>query len=197
MGSSIGAATSMKGVFLMGKNSALHDMLRLGIILMIFCAVAGLALAKTYDFTEPRIAAQQEDELGRALKNAVPEAENFQEMEKDGHVVYLGRTDGDLVGIVVVSEAHGYGGPIRMFVATDETGVVKKAIILSLSETPGLGMRVNDPKFLSQFEGKGPDDAFAVKKDVQAISGATVSSRAVAAAVKKAVSVASSLKGEV
>ncbi|HHY38016.1 MAG TPA: RnfABCDGE type electron transport complex subunit G [Clostridia bacterium] len=181
----------------MGKSSALHDMLRLGVILMIFCAVAGLALAKTYDFTEERIAAQQEEELHRALKDAVPEAEDFETMEKDGHTVYLGRANGNLMGIVVVSEAQGYGGPIKMFVATDESGVVKKAIILSLSETPGLGMKVDDPKFLSQFEGKGPDDAFLVKKDVQAISGATVSSRAVATAVKEAVSVASSLKGSI
>jgi electron transport complex protein RnfG len=178
----------------MQKDSALRDMLRLGIILMVFCAAAGLALAKTYDLTQPRILAQQEEGLYQVLKSAVPDAKDFEEIEKDGHTVYIGRDNGEVVGIVVVSQADGYGGPIEVFVATDEAGVITKTVILSLNETPGVGMKVNDPGFLSQFEGKGPDNDFAIKKDIQGISGATVSSRAVAAAVKEAADIVTTVK---
>ena len=71
-----------------------------------------------------------------------------------------------------------------MLVGVDPELRVKGMKILSQRETPGLGTNVEKPKFQKQFIGKGMKDAIEPKKDIDAITGATISSRAVCEGVK-------------
>lgn len=85
----------------------------------------------------------------------------------------------------------GYGGRIELMVGIDSEGVIKNIQVVSHAETPGLGSKIRDDDFVKQFIGrKVTAAALQVKKDggdVDAISGATISSRAFCEAVQKAI----------
>ncbi|HHY61084.1 MAG TPA: FMN-binding protein, partial [Clostridia bacterium] len=89
------------------------------------------------------------------------------------------------IGLAYEAVGNGYGGEVKIAVGIDlGTRSVAGIKVLSHSETPGLGSRIEtDTAFLSQFQGKPVDDAFVVGKDVDGITGATVSSVAVTTAV--------------
>jgi electron transport complex protein RnfG len=88
----------------------------------------------------------------------------------------------------------GYGGPIVLLVGVDtKEGKITGLKVLEHQETPGLGSNVAEAGFLSQFLGKSLESPFRVGEDVQAVSGATISSRAVARACAK---VAEIVRGE-
>lgn len=164
------------------------DMKKLALILAAFCAVAAAALAVTYNFTAGPIALQHRLRTEALLKEMLPEAQRFEETNINGRSIWLGKTNGALAGIVVPASASGYGGPMEVFVALDETGSVVCVKVAKHSETPGIGSRATEPGFLTQFKGKQPKDPVTLGKDVQGVSGATISSRAVTSAVKDAVS---------
>lgn len=93
---------------------------------------------------------------------------------------------GQIVGYAFVGEGNGYGGVVRVLVGVDEaTDQVLNVKILNHAETPGLGSRIEEEGFRSQFAGKTVDDPITVNQDIQIISGATISSRAVADAVRE------------
>lgn len=106
----------------------------------------------------------------------------------DASYSYLvGRDDaGALVAAGIVVDQAGKEGPMRIGVALDPaTGKVREAFVMRYEEERG--KPVKEASFLGQFKGKGPGDAITAGKDIDAISGASVSSRAVATAVKRAV----------
>lgn len=85
---------------------------------------------------------------------------------------------------------NGYNGRIELIVGIDQAGVIRNIEVLSHKETPGLGSKIRDTDFIDQFIGKSPETFnLKVKKDngdVDAISGATISSRAFSEAVQLA-----------
>jgi electron transport complex protein RnfG len=176
------------------KGSSMSQMVKFGFTLAAICLAATLVLAVTYEVTKPKIAAQLAEEEKEGLECILPEADNFIEKKIDG-IEYFEAMKGDgLVGYCVRVTGNGYGGFIRMIVGIDQNGKIEGISILEHQETPGLGAKINeikpgekDPWFLRQFKGK---DASAVelKKDIDAITGATISSRAVTEAAKKTVS---------
>lgn len=92
-------------------------------------------------------------------------------------------------GIAFAVDGNGFGGAIRLMVGLDPaTRELRRVKVLDHLETPGLGARITEESFLKQFENKSLDDAFTAKQDVDAITGATVSSQAVAATIKAALS---------
>ena len=98
---------------------------------------------------------------------------------------------GDMGYVVTVTDSEGYGGNIQITVGITSDGTVNGISILSISETAGLGMRATEPEFYGQYEGKRTEK-FAVSKDggdgepIDALSGATITSRAVTGAVNTA-----------
>ena len=111
---------------------------------------------------------------------------------KIGSVYRALGSDGSSLGVVVESTStEGYGGNIQITVGITADGTVSGISILSISETAGLGMKATEPAFYGQYEGKQAEK-FAVSKDggegepIDAISGATITSRAVTAAVNVA-----------
>lgn len=99
----------------------------------------------------------------------------------------VGRSeDGTMSAAGLVVDQAGKEGPMRVGVALDPaTGKVREAFVMRFEEERG--KPVKEASFLNQFKGKGPGDAIAAGKDIDAISGATASSTAVSTAVKRAV----------
>lgn len=167
-------------------------MFRLGLILMSICTAASLVLATTYKMTQPAIEAQKINQENYALKAILPRADEFRIRHIDGLEYYEGLKAKEPVGFILKAKANGYSGGVSMLVGIDEKGVIQAIEILSQQETPGLGSKIAEikqgqrsPWFLEQFKGR-----FATGlnfSDIQAITGATISSRAVAEGVRMAV----------
>lgn len=159
----------------------MKDILKLGITLMVICALAGAGLAVVYANTKPVIEQRAKEDLVRAAREAIPGADTIEQQEKDGVVYWIGKQGGEVVGAAMKVSSQGYGSnPIEMIVGVDRQGRVTKVTIISISETPGIGTRVKDEAFLQSFA--GIDDP----SKVDGISGATLSSRAVKGGVQKA-----------
>ncbi|MFA5143338.1 MAG: FMN-binding protein [Candidatus Omnitrophota bacterium] len=128
-----------------------------------------------------------------AARELFPEAGAFT-AKKCGDIYYLEASrDNKAAGYCINVTAKGYGGPIYMVVGVEPAGTIRGIRILSHSETPGIGAAINEvssvgrtPWFLAQFTGKRAG-AIRLKKDVDAVSGATVSSAAVTNAVNECV----------
>ena len=137
--------------------------IRLALILTIFCVISAGALAFVYLFTEPKIKLNQKLSYDSSVKEVLPQP-----------------------GRAIPVSARGYSGSINMMVGVDKAGKVIGVKILKQTETPGLGANVVKPEFLNQFIGKSINDPIEPKKDIDAITGATISSRAVSKGVKDA-----------
>ena len=93
--------------------------------------------------------------------------------------------------VVTVTDKEGYGGDIKITVGITADGTINGISILSITETAGLGMRATEPAFYEQYQGKQAEK-FVVSKDggdgepIDALSGATITSRAVTGAVNAA-----------
>lgn len=185
----------------------MRDVLRLGFILFAICAVAAGALAFVNDITEERIAAQAAMKLEQALESVVPGAEEFRDETdrvlalkaavSDGgrpefsliNRVYVGYDNGEMVGAAFACTPSGYGGPIDAVVGVSRDGVVTGLTVVKHTETPGLGANITSRDFQMRFVGLRAGIPVKVTKDggqVEAITGATISSRAVAGAVDQA-----------
>lgn len=168
-------------------------MWKFGMILGVICLAATLVLAVTYEMTKPKIEAQMKAEESEALKKIMPSAGSF-EAKTAGEIEYFeALKDGTLIGYCLKVTGTGYGGYIRMIVGIDPGGIIKGVRVLEHQETPGLGSGISDlrpgeseSRFLRQLKGKQARTV-AVKRDVDAVTGATISSKAVTDAINKAV----------
>ncbi|BAS29245.1 FMN-binding protein [Limnochorda pilosa] len=119
------------------------------------------------------------------------------EVELQGPVWEARDAAGAPVGLLAEASADGFDGPIRVLVAVDpQAGVVRGIRVVEQKETPGLGARVAEPEFAGQFAGKALDARFEVGTDIDGITGATISSKAVAGAVARAVRQITGLQGQ-
>lgn len=167
-------------------------MIRYGLILLSICLIASLVLSVTNKFTQPRIEAQEIAEEKNSLVEVFPQADDFQEKESGDGRYYVAKKDNEELGYIIKAVHKGYGGPITMLVGFDSGGEIKGMKILSHTETPGLGAKINEvrygetgPWFLRQFAGKNAREISL--DDIQAVTAATISSKAVVEAVRESV----------
>lgn len=174
----------------------MKNILRLTLTLTVICVVAGGLLASVDRLTRDPIAAALRAEKSAALATVLPECDNTP--DTDTVVVsadnvdwtfYIARRAGETVGAAyVTSSSAGYGGNISLMVGLTATGTVHAIAILEQKETPGLGAKISEPDFRDQFKGRSiADTNWAVKKDqgdIDQITAATISSRAVVQAIK-------------
>ena len=128
-----------------------------------------------------------------ALKVVMPEADSFEPASADGIEYFTAAKDGTLRGYCVRVTAGGYNGYIRIIAGVDVSGVIRGVRVLEHQETPGLGAKISevrpgdkDPWFLRQFAGKQAA-SLQVRRNIDAITGATISSAAVTDAVRDTV----------
>ena len=105
--------------------------------------------------------------------------------ENDSVTFYFAMKDGKKTGVAVVEVQPGKWGPVKYIVALDLTGKVTNLAVMSYVEQRGRPIATR--RFLDQFLGKTGKNPITVGKDIDAVSGATISSRATAFAVKKVV----------
>jgi electron transport complex protein RnfG len=180
----------------------MRDILRLIVVLTCICIASAIALAKVYDLTKGPIAHQKRLEVLRAIKAVLPPYDNEPDrdmvklamgVDKKGEeiqgVFYRGRKEGRLNGVAFkVRSPEGYGGTIEVMVGLLPDGTVHGIEVLSHLETPGLGAKIREAKFKDRFKKRSLSNTkWAVKKDagdIDGITGATISSRAVIKAIR-------------
>ena len=164
--------------------------LRLSLTLLAICTVVAALLAAVNSYTAPIIAKQKEEKTQLAIEAVLPGGGEAVPFEDDtGMVTAVYASDG---GWAVQVSANGFGGEVNMMVGIDKAGNVIGISIISHAETPSLGAVAAENNaagegFRSQFAGLS--GTLAVKKDggtVDAISGATITSRAVVEGVNVA-----------
>ncbi|MEW6308369.1 MAG: FMN-binding protein [Bacillota bacterium] len=161
-------------------------MLKLGFILAIICAVAGAALAQTHAVTAKVIAAREAKDFQDMLRSVLPEAVEFTAETMGETTFHVGQGKSGPVGVVFTAAETGFSGPVTVLMAVTPSGKVIAVRVVGHSETPGIGTKATDaPAFAAQFAGKSGADKLAVGQDIAGVTGATVSSRAISAAVKQ------------
>ncbi len=164
------------------------DIFKITLNLVIVYLIGGFILAFVYANASPKIFRNNEEAEKKALKELMPEADDVTKMGDwtihDKHAKYfIAKKGGETVGYVIQSFGKGYSSYINTFIAVDKDFRVQKINILGHGETPGLGDEIETASFKDQFKDKDLDHLKVLKTEtkeyIQAISGATISSRAV------------------
>ncbi len=167
-----------------------NSIFKIAMNLTFACMFAGVVIAATYTVTAPIAAQEQINLKNQAMKELVPDAQSFKPIEGKTDW-YSAMKDDKVLAYVVPAESKGYGGAIKMVTAITVEGKVMDYKILVHNETPGLGDKASDDKFRKQFSGKAAEVLEVVKvptdKNIQALTGATITSRAVTKGIKEAV----------
>ena len=171
-------------------------------ILTVITLVAGVLLGYVYDITKEPIAQAKEAAKNAAYQTVMADADTFEALDVeavdlgtgcDVNEAVTAKAGDEVKGFVITTTTHdGYGGDIQVSVGIAADGTVKGIEMLSIAETAGLGMNANTPEFKGQYADKLVD-AFVVTKtgatadnEIDAISGATITSNAVTNAVNTA-----------
>jgi electron transport complex protein RnfG len=174
----------------------MREIMKMFVVLTVLSASAGGLLAGLRNGTKDRIESQQlEFVKGPAIKNILdgasndPIADRFKIMDGETErSFFVGKFDGKANAVVFEGSGKGFGGELGLMVGinVDDDKIIGVGVTTH-SETPGLGARAkDDPAFVSQFKGSSITEPAKVTNDggqVNAMSGATITSRAVCAAV--------------
>ncbi len=172
------------------------------VALLLICLIATALLAVTNSVTQEKIAlnAVETEKASRML--VLPEGKEYGEaVTLENGLTYCVGTDenGEEVGYVFTSGAKGYGGTVSVMVGLDMQGTITGIEILSHSETPGLGANAVKPDFKARFVGKTGtlivDKNSNDGQNVQAITAATITSKAVTSAVNAVTAAYSEITG--
>lgn len=180
----------------------MKQMIRLGIILAIYCIVGCVGLAFVYNATSKVIVERQAADLQAGLKEVFPEASSFDATNKITSTnpkiifnkTYFAKGASGILGAAVQVTGPSYGGNTTLLVGVSTNGTITGVKVLENKDTAGLGANAANPAyyvnkatkttFPGQFAGKKLTDAFEVKKDVVAITSATITSRSITGLVK-------------
>ncbi len=175
---------------------------QLVIVLTAICALAALSLAGVYEMTKEPIAEQIRLARLRAIKAVLPVYDNQPDQETRSVVIgkdrrgkdkvvtfYKATREGQPVGIAFAMPEKGFGGEISVMIGVTPGQAISGVEILLHKETPGLGAKIEEKTFRGQFIGKSLlTSKLALKRDggeLDQITGASISSRAVTKAIKK------------
>jgi Na+-translocating ferredoxin:NAD+ oxidoreductase subunit G len=171
--------------------------LNMFLTLLIVTAVSSLALSAIYNLTKEPIAEVARLKQENAIKQVIPEFTELRQYSvmpatgTDSLIFFEGWKNGEKVGLAVNTYTNqGYSGLIKLMVGFKPDGTIVNYEVLEHKETPGLGTKIAEPFFKDHFIGKNPASArLKVNKDggdIDAITAATISSRAVCDAVQRA-----------
>lgn len=182
----------------------MNKLIKDALALTAITVVSGLLLGLVYGITKEPIAKQQEKTQMEAYQEVFPDAESFEDyidagdetmrsvldengfeaQEIDKMVKAVGADGSQLGFVVTVTTSEGYGGDIQFTMGVSEDGTLNGISILSISETPGLGMKADTEEFKSQFVGKNAEairyskTGAEAEDEIDALSGATITTNA-------------------
>lgn len=183
------------------------QMIRDSLILFAITLIAGLLLGGVYAITKNPIAKTQEDKKNEAYQAVFTDAAEFTEVtdaadaqqiladagytkDRIDEVKAAMDADGNILGYVMtLTSLEAYGGELQLAMGIRMDGTVNGISFLSLSETIGLGMEAKKPEFQEQFAGKQVEQfvysktGAAADNEIDALSGATITTNAVTNAV--------------
>lgn len=195
------------------QNKKKSTLIRDAVALFLITLISGLALSYVYEITKEPIAVQQTQKTLEAYQRAYPEAASFEKDEQLMQLAeetdlqtldksYQGTTikeinkaydeSGTVIGYlvkVVTKKGYNKSTPMELAIAYANDGTVKGIDLITIKETVNLGMLAAEPEFKDQFSGKQVEQFDLVKSgasgdnQVDAIGGATITSRAVTNAV--------------
>lgn len=195
----------------MAENNDKKSMLKDAAVLFVITLISGLLLGLVYQVTAQPRREQQERKIREACQAVFAQAEQFEDLsytidaelaqQLAGNGVRIGTVyqakdaAGSPLGYVIeTTSGEGYGGNITLYAGITNDGILNGVSILTISETPGLGMRAQEV-LVPQFEQKAAVEFTYTKtgsqsdSEIDAISGATITTKAVTNAVNGAVSV--------
>lgn len=189
----------------------MRDMFKPTLVLFVICLVVGTAMAFTNMATAGVIKQRIIEDSESSRKIVLPDAEKFIKLQVEKikstgkndyssvKEAYAAKKGGKTIGYVFLANPKGYGGEVNVMIGIDEKGTVSGIQIGDNKETPGLGSKANDPEFRGQYLNKKFSIINVVKRKVQkddeveAISGATITSKAVSKGVEQASKMADEL----
>ena len=174
-------------------DRGIKEMVRLGVVLFLITAIAGLLLGVAYESTKDIIAEKKEAVNQAAYKEVLPEATALTKMElPEGVSENILEVYEDAAGYAMKVMGSGYGGDMEIAMGLTPEGEIVAVKIISSSETAGLGQKAGDESFKGQYTGKNASMVLEVTKQaasaenqIEAISGATITSDAVTAAINE------------
>lgn len=186
------------------------------LILFIITLIAGCALGVVYEVTKEPIAQQEAKKKMEAQQGVFADASAFDAIGLDDGIIAAVATNGvtvdeaydakDVSGahlgyVIQTTSPNGYGGNITLMVGVTAEGTSNGYSLLVINETAGLGMNAKNEEWAAQYAGKTVE-AFEVTKtgasadnQIDAISGATITSNAVTEAVNTCLAYAAALEG--
>jgi len=180
----------------MARKSTLMSM---ALTLFLVCLFASAVMGGIYAVTKDKIDGANNDKINGAIAVVIPSFDNnpyndkfTQEFNGKAYTVYPGKKGGSIVGYAVESASAGYSGNVSILVGFNAAGAIHDISVLSHTETPGLGDKIEPDKgdFSIQFKGKDPATFKVLVKmdggDVDAITASTITSRAYCVAVTNA-----------
>lgn len=176
------------------------EIAKISLILFLITAISALLLAYVNDITAPLIAANEEKSIQEALRVVMPDADSFEQKEAGADAkaaeekydskiteLYDAKKDGETIGICAIVETKGYDTGLQSAIGVGADGAVTGVEIIAHQETPGLGAHAEDDEFRSQYTGKSGEisvvKSSAGENEINAISGATITSDGVTRAV--------------
>ncbi len=169
--------------------------LKMLLIMTLFACISGGVLSLVYLFSAPLIESNMLEEERRSIFNVVPDIDSYEE-RIEGEMKYFECKDasGVVVGYALPAQGNGYQGVIKLMVGlTPDLSEITGISILEQVETPGLGGRISEQVFQDQFRGIKTEPAVGYVKnqapgkdtDIQAVTGATISSRSVVTIINR------------
>ena len=175
----------------------MKELIKITLSLVAIFIAAGLIMGVTYKYTSPIKFKAEKKEKEEALKEMAPAATDpivpagKWSVHNKNFEYYAATASGKPVAYIASTAGKGYSSFIQMLVSLSPDMKINDVKVLSMNETPGLGDQVLEKNFLDQFKGKALSQIVLIKGDtkenIQAISGATISSRGVTNGVKDAV----------
>jgi electron transport complex protein RnfG len=184
----------------------MNEMIKMVVVLTVLSVISGGALAYVQTSTAPQIENNKLQFIkGPAVKTILGKTSNDPIVDRfkiDHNSFFVGKYDGKPKAVVFESSGKGFGGDVGIVVGVDlDDDKMLGVRVTTHSETPGVGARAKtDTTFVSQFKGEPLKGTFKVKADggqVDAIGGATITSRAVSAALTDASKVYEELKPQI
>ncbi|MCR4733662.1 MAG: FMN-binding protein [Treponema sp.] len=184
------------------KNLGIGEMIKLGLVLVCYAVASCAVLAVVNNFTLPKIKQNQIDKANAAMKQVFPQADSFEavsDFEKSSLSVitlsdfYLVKENGEVTGAILQASGPTYDKG-KIIVGMRKDGSIEGIRILELSDSPGFGLKANDPSFklasgltfYDQFSGKSAKNGFTVNENFDCISGATITSKGIGDLVTQA-----------
>lgn len=176
------------------------EVLTPALTLFVICLVTAVLLAGTNLMTRDKIVEinQQSESASRQL--VLPSAKDF-ENSKDGTYA-IGKNGNSLAGYVFTTKTKSYGGDLKVMTGIDKDGKITGVVLLAISDTPGLGLNAEKESFRDQYKKAVPENGFEVIKSgtasdtqIEAMTGATITSKAVTTCVNNAIKQYQKVKG--